>query len=62
MAWQTEGRDLTQRGTPAGQCQADRLERRGETPLVPQMESLRAILVTLLATLQSQPDTRMDMR
>lgn len=48
MAWQTEGGDLTHRGTPGRRCQADRSERRREkTPLIPQMESLRATLVTL---------------
>lgn len=48
MAWQTEGGDLTHRGTPGRRCQADRSERRREkTPLIPQMESLGATLVTL---------------
>lgn len=61
VAWQTEGGDLTHRGTPGRRCQADRSERRREkTPLIPQMESLRATLVTLLVTLQSQHGTRKD--
>lgn len=61
MAWQTEGGDLTHRGTPGRRCQAVRSERRREkTPLIPQMESLGATLVTLPVTLQSQPGTRMD--
>lgn len=63
MAWQTEGRDLTHRSTPGRRCQADRSEKRREkTPLIPQMESLRGTLVTLLVTLQSQPGTRKEGR
>lgn len=63
MAWQTEGGDLTHRGTPGRRCQADRSERRREkTPLILQMESLRATLVTLLVTLQSQPGASKDGR
>lgn len=53
MASQTEGGDLTHRGTPGRRCQADRSERRREkTPLILQMESLRATPVILLVTLQ----------
>lgn len=61
MAWQTEGGDLTHRGTPRRRCQAVRSERgREKTPLIPQMESLGATLVRLLVTPQSQPGPRMD--
>lgn len=60
MAWQTEGGALTHRGTPGRQCQADRSERREETPLMPQMGSQGATPVRLLVTLHSQPGTWMD--
>jgi len=44
--------DLTHRGTPGRRCQPDRSQRRRErTPLILQMESLRATLVTLLVKL-----------